>query len=85
MTGGVNYDGYNNKLDSTEVLRPGSEWQEITKARLPRPMYGVRVITVDIRVLLFGEWKQILIYLKPKFKSPVPSPRPAQPKIKVKA
>ena len=59
MTGG--WDGDNN-LDSTEVLRPGSDWQEITSARLPRPMDGVRVITVDNRVLLFGgEWKHILI------------------------
>ena len=48
MTGGY-------KLDSTEVLRPGSDWQ-ITFARLPRSMWGVRVITVDNRVLLFGEW-----------------------------
>ena len=41
-------------LDSTELLRPGSDWQEIT-ARLPRPMRGVRVTTVDNRVLLSGE------------------------------
>ena len=52
MTGGR--DGDNN-LDSTEVLRPGSDWQEITSAILPRPLYGVRVSTVDNRVLLFGE------------------------------
>ena len=53
MTGG--YDGWNNRLDSTELLRPGSDWQEITSARLPRPMSGMRVSTVDNRVLLFGE------------------------------
>ena len=53
VTGGSD-DKYN-ELDSTELLRPGSEWQEITSARLPRPMYGVRVNTVDNRVLLFGE------------------------------
>ena len=53
MTGGYD-DGLNN-LDSTELLRPGSDWQEITSARLPRPMTGVRVSTVDNRVLLFGE------------------------------
>ena len=47
-------DGDNN-LDSTELLRPGSDWQEITSARLPRQMRGVRVSTVDNRVLLFGE------------------------------
>jgi len=52
VTGG--WDDGRNNLDSTEVLRPGSEWQEITSARLPRPMWGVRVITVDNRVLLFG-------------------------------
>ena len=59
MTGGWDDDYIN--LDSTEVLRPGSEWQEITSARLPRPMIGVRVITVTNRVMLFGEWRQILI------------------------
>ena len=61
VTGG--YD--DNYLDSTEVLRPASGcqeitsasgWQEITSARLPRPMAGVRVSTVNNRVLLFGEW-----------------------------
>ena len=52
VTGGWGGDNY---LDSTELLRPGSDWQEITSARLPRPMYGVRVNTVDNRVLLFGE------------------------------
>merc|ERR1711894_641748 len=50
VTGG--YDG--GFLDSTELLRPGSGWQEITSARLPRPMVGVRVSTVDNRVLLLG-------------------------------
>merc|ERR1711971_1012685 len=51
VTGGFGF-GF---LDSTEVLRPGSEWQEITSARLPRPLAGVRVITVNNnRVLLFG-------------------------------
>ena len=48
------YHGIKN-LDSTELLRPGSDWQEITSARLPRPMWGVRVNTVDNRVLLTGE------------------------------
>ena len=52
VTGG--YDGLNN-LDTTEILRPGSDWQVISSARLPRPMYGVRLATVDNRVLLFGE------------------------------
>ena len=62
MTGGLaglkrdGDDAVYNYLDSTEILRPGSEWQVITSARLPRPMYGVGVTTVDNRVLLFGEW-----------------------------
>ena len=61
VTGGLDVVDFN-RLDSTEVLRPGSEWQEITSARLPRPMDGVRVITtVDNRVLLFGEWRRISI------------------------
>ena len=48
-------------LDSTELLRPGSDWQVITSARLPRPLTGVRVTTVDNRVILFGEWNIICI------------------------
>ena len=52
VTGG--YDDDYNRLDSTELLRPGSDWQVIT-SRLPRLMDGVRVTTVDNRVLLFGE------------------------------
>merc|ERR1719158_469692 len=51
VTGG--YDDGLPYLDSTEVLR-GSGWQEITSARLPRPLDGVKVITVSNRVLLFG-------------------------------
>ena len=63
MTGG--YDDDDNVLDSTEVLRPGSDWQEITSARLHRPMRAVRVITVNNRVLLFGELrcKSILLVI----------------------
>ena len=53
VTGG--YDG-DNYLDSTELLRPSSDWQEIISARLPRPMCCVRVNNVDNRVLLSGEW-----------------------------
>ena len=52
VTGGLGDDG--NLLDSTELLRPGSGWQVIT-ARLPRPLNGVRVTTVDNRVILSGE------------------------------
>ena len=49
--------GYNGEysLDSTELLGPGSDWQVITSARLPRPMAEFRVNTVDNRVLLSGE------------------------------
>ena len=54
VTGGWD-DGNLKDLDSTELLRPGSGWQEITSARLPRPMNGVRVNTVDNRVFLTGE------------------------------
>ena len=54
VTGGR--DDGNNNLDTTELLRPGSEWQVITSARLPRPMLAVGVTTVDNRVILFGEW-----------------------------
>ena len=56
MVTGGGYDDDNNILDSTELLRPGSGWQVISSARLPRPMFGVRVTTVDNRVILFGEW-----------------------------
>ena len=51
VTGGSDGDNY---LDTTEILRPGSDWQEIS-ARLPRPMYALRVTTVNDRVLLIGE------------------------------
>ena len=60
VTGGS--DG-SNRLDSTELLRPGSSWKEISSARLPRPMLGVRVTNVDNRVFLFGEWRHMLILL----------------------
>ena len=59
-------------LDSTELLTPGSGWQEITSARLCRPMDGVRMNNVDNgqddsvvhiiyphSILLFGESRQI--------------------------
>ena len=52
VTGGFDGDKF---LDSTELLRPGSDWQVITSARLPRQLWGVRVTTVDNRVLLSGE------------------------------
>ena len=58
MTGGEDGD---NIHDSTELLRPGSRWQEITSAKLPRPLKRVRVSTVDNRVLLFGELRETSI------------------------
>ena len=63
MTGGRVSGSDINSLDSTELLRPGSGWKEITSAGLPRPMRGVRVTTVDNRVLLSGESRQIMILL----------------------
>merc|ERR1719234_1924279 len=56
VTGGYDDDDNSIILDSTEVLRPGSDWQEITSARQPRPIAGVSVSTLDTRVLLFGGW-----------------------------
>ena len=52
VTGGFDGDKF---LDSTELLRPGSDWQVITSARLPRPMIGVMVANLDNRVFLSGE------------------------------
>ena len=47
-------------LASTEVYRPSAgEWREVPGGALPRPMYRVRVVTLNNRVLLFGE-KMIL-------------------------
>ena len=62
VTGGSVGVYSNNFLDSTELLRPDSGWQEIT-ARLPRQMSGVRVNTVDNRVILSGEWLKMIILL----------------------
>ena len=43
-------------IASTEVYRPSDgEWREVPGGALPRPMYGVRVVTLNNRVLLFGE------------------------------
>jgi len=66
VTGGIREDrnheeGENIILDSTELLKlaSGIAWQEVTSARLPRPMNGMRVETVDNRVLLFGGERRI--------------------------
>ena len=43
-------------LVSTEVYRPSAgEWREVPGGALPRPMAHVRVVTLNNRVLLFGE------------------------------
>ena len=42
-------------LASTEVYYPSAgKWREVPGA-LPRPMEGVRVVTLNNKVLLFGE------------------------------
>ena len=57
VTGGIIFNEY---LDSTEVYRPSTgEWREVSGGALPRTMAGVRVVTLNERVLLFGE-KEIL-------------------------
>ena len=53
VTGGL--DSEEDLLASTEVYYPSAgEWREVPGA-LPRPMRGVRVVTLNNRVLLFGE------------------------------
>ena len=43
-------------LASTEVYRPSAgEWREVPSSALPRPMHGMRVVTLNNKVLLFGE------------------------------
>ena len=56
VTGGT-ADGINwVHTASTEVYRPSAgEWREVPGGALPRPMHGVRVVTLNNRVLLFGE------------------------------
>ena len=56
------YDEYEEYIDSTEVYRPSAgEWREVPGGALPRPMRGVTVVTLNNRVLLFGE-EIILIF-----------------------
>ena len=53
VTGGVGSE--RQLLASTEVYYPSAgEWREVPGA-LPRPMEGVGVVTLNNRVLLFGE------------------------------
>ena len=43
-------------LASTEVYRPSAgKWREVSGGGLPRPLANVRVVTLNNRVLLFGE------------------------------
>ena len=56
VTGGINGITGFDTLASTEVYRPSTgEWREVPGGALPRPMTGVRVVTLNNRVLLFGE------------------------------
>ena len=52
VTGGTSYD----LLASTELYHPSAgEWREVSGGALPRPMWGVHVVTLNNRVLLFGK------------------------------
>ena len=51
VTGGWDSDW--KLLASTEVYRLG-EWREVPGGALPRPMEGMHVVTLNNRVLLFG-------------------------------
>ena len=54
VTGGWDSDW--KLLASTEVYRlSAGEWREVPGGALPRPMWGVVVVTLNNRVLLFGE------------------------------
>ena len=54
VTGGVDYEV--KRLASTEVYRPSAgEWREVPGGALPRPMFGMRVLTLNNKVLLVGE------------------------------
>ena len=54
VTGGQ--DSSWNPIASTEVYPPSAgEWREVPGGALPRPMSGVRVATLNNRVVLFGE------------------------------
>ena len=55
VTGGVDVKDYV-PIASTELYRPSAgEWREVSGGALPRPMRGVPVVTLNNRVLLFGE------------------------------
>ena len=52
VTGGV--DSNDDRLDSTELLVPGSGSWRLATGLLPRPMVSMRVATVDNTVFLTG-------------------------------
>ena len=53
VTGGLGLDG-SQSLDSTEVYNPSVGGWAITGAKLPIPMFGLKAINIDDRVLIFG-------------------------------
>ena len=58
VTGGIKWLTHfgSEVLASTEVYHPSAgEWREVFGGALPRPVRGVRVVTLNNRVLLFGE------------------------------
>ena len=62
------YDSSWEYLSSTEVYRPSAgEWREVPGGALPRPMNGMHLVTLNNRVLLFGEkiiligWQNLII------------------------
>ena len=55
VTGGFNSINTKKRLASTEVYRSSAgEWREVPGGARPRPIAGVRVVTLNNRVLLFG-------------------------------
>ena len=58
VTGG--YDGSPSRFDSTEIFND-NVWKTVT-ATLPAPMLGLRVATINNRVLAFGKSLLFVIY-----------------------
>ncbi len=53
VTGGYDYDGSDDYLDSTEIYDPDSgSWR--AGAALPSPRSILRAISIDNRILIFG-------------------------------
>ena len=54
VTGGK--DSRHELLASTEVYYPSAgEWREVPRGALPKPLEKVGVVTLNNKVLLFGE------------------------------